>query len=494
MTPLPLALCVRWMRSLSVIAAVCLWTSVTAAQPTKTASVAAAEQMIVFVQPEASALAKRFSADFLPRLEKLAESSGVAFKVVDVSQAPGVPDVVGITPMIAYQNHLGRSIYQGRYSTLDRVRNFVRTSRFMPQGSTPLVRDDLPVWNLGRAKVATPIKVTPLAGAVPDGFDQEAFVQQMHEAISAADERFIWQDRVELGRSDRMFYTDFYPYRSGDGKLYLGLSLFSQFHCHEPVFTLLDGSLHGDWDNREEVFVEGYRRLSSVITRLLNESTLGDGFDVVQGETPSVSWDAIGLPLPPKPQDASAQAMADVQLPQEWVIEEASQDIRPGVQFKFPAPLDAYAGEATSVSGTLTLGEGLSIEGISGRVVVDAASVTMGETDLDQAIHATMLDVVAYPESCFEIQEVQTDFAQPAFGTVAAAVLRGQFTMKGQTIPLAVPVSIEAFLGNDGVPRLSLDGHWEVRLLDPFGIEGPPGDAPANDTLIFTCHLVFEPA
>ncbi len=47
---------------------------------------------------------------------------------------------------------------------------------------------------------------------------------------------------------------------------------------------------------------------------------------------------------------------------------------------------------------------------------------------------------------------------------------------------------------DDGEPRLSIDGRWQVRLLDPFGIDGPPGDAPANDTLIYTCYLVFEPA
>ncbi|MEL6986048.1 MAG: hypothetical protein AAFO29_26700, partial [Actinomycetota bacterium] len=68
---------------------------------------------------------------------------------------------MGITPLVAYQNHRGRSIYQGRYATLDRVKNFVRTSRFLPQGDEPLVRGGLPVWDLGQAKVGTPVKVTP---------------------------------------------------------------------------------------------------------------------------------------------------------------------------------------------------------------------------------------------------------------------------------------------------------------------------------------------
>ncbi|MEO0514812.1 MAG: YceI family protein [Planctomycetota bacterium] len=454
-----------------------------------------AEQLMVFVQPEASALAERFTAETLPELESLARESGVALVLVDVSEAAGVPEGVGITPLIAYQNHLGRSLYQGRYATLDRVRNFIRTSRFLPQGDEMLVRESLPVWDMGNAKVATPIKVTPLeleAGASPG--DGALTVERLGRIIAEAGERFAWRDRVELGRSDRLFYTDYYPYLAADGTLYVSLALFSQFHCHEPVFTLMDGSLSGPWEDAAEVFARGATIFADEIARQLNESELGDGFDVVPSGTPVVSWEAVGFPLPPKPEGASAEALANVQLAREWMIDEAAQELRPAVQFKFPAPLDAYAGEASSVTGTLTLGEGLSLEGMRGRFAADPASVTMGESDLDQAIHATMLEVEAYPEAFFEINEVETDFGQPAFGVVAAAVLRGQFTMKGVLIPLTVPVSVEAFLGDDGEPRLSIDGRWEVRLLDPFGIEGPPGDAPANDTLIYTCHLVFEPA
>jgi len=459
------------------------------------ASAVPAEQMIIFVQPEASTLAERFEAEQLPELKKLAAAADVALSVVDVSEAAGVPAGVGITPLIAYQNHLGRSVYQGRYATLDRVRNFMRTSRFLPQGEEKLVRENLPVWNLGRAQVATPIKITAIkteeGGYLRTSHD---FDPAIRVAIASADERFAWADRVELGRSDRLFYTDYYPFLAADGTLYVGLALFSQFHCHEPVFTLMDGSLNGTWENADEVFARGAIILADEIARQLDESDLGDGFDVVPSDKSMVSWKALGLPLPPKPEGASAEALANVQLAREWMIDGAAQELRPAVQFKFPAPLDAYAGEASSVSGSLTLGEGLSLMGMRGRFVADPASVTMGETDLDQAIHSTMLEVDAYPEAFFEIESVETEFDQPAFGVVAAAVLRGRFTMKDQTIPLSVPVSVEAFLGDDGEPRLSIDGRWEVRLLAPFGIDGPPGDAPANDTLIYTCHLVFEPA
>lgn len=466
---------------------------------TKAEAIAPAEQLIVFHQPGASGLDAAFVANDLPGLKNLAEEAGVSFSLQELTPERGAPEAVGITPLIVYQNHRGRSVYQGRYTTLDRVKNFIRTSRFVPQGDEKLVREDLPVWDLGSAKVATPIKVTAIqrasgeessGGATADG---NAVMTMAREAIAAADERFTWADRVELGRSDRLFYTDYYPYLSDDGTLYLSLALYSQFHCHEPVFTLMDGSLHGPWENAHEVFARGAKIFADQIARLLDESKLGDGFDVVPADVPKATWESLGLGLPPGPEGASAEAIASVQLVREWVIDEAAQAQRPAVQFKFPAPLDAYAGEVTSIAGTFSLGEDLAIVGSHGKFVADPASVTMGEPDLDDAIHNAMLEVAAYPESFFVIERVETTFAKPAFGQVAAAVMHGRFTMKGITIPLTVPVSIEAFLGDDGEPRLSIDGRWQVRLLDPFGIEGPPGESPTNDTLIYTCHLVFEP-
>lgn len=453
-----------------------------------------AESLMVFVQPGVSPIAERFAAETLPELEALAESMGVAFELVDVTAEGAAPECVGITPLIAYQNHLGRSIYQGRYTTTDRVRNFVRTSRFLPQGEEPLVREAIPVHEMGSARVATPIKITPLEGELPGGFDAEGFQREMRNAIADADAGYVMQDRVELGRSDRLFYTDFYPYRSAEGELYLGVAVYSQFHCHEPVFTKMDGSLHGPWDERAAVFAEGYRTMTAAIETLLKASEVGDGFDVLSTGTRVASWDALGLALPAKPEGASAEALANVELVQGWVVDEAAQDRRAAVQFAFPAPLDSYAGEASSVSGDLTLGEAMSIRGMRGTIVADPASVTMGESDLDDAIHNSMLEVSVYPESTFVIGSVESEFDRPRFGEVTAAVMTGTFTMRGRSIPLTVPVSLEAFVADDGTPRLAMDGRWSIRLKAPFKIEGPAGDPPTNDTLMFSCYIVFMPA
>ena len=166
------------------------------------------DTLVVFTQPGGlSEIAERFVATSKPALAELAASLGVAFKVVDVTDA-GAPAEVGLTPLIVFQNHRGRSIYQGRTETPERVRNLVRTARFRPQQDAVLERPGVPFEKRGRMTLATPIKVTPLAGTPPAGFDADAFADTATGWIrDAAAARGATVDTpARLGRSDRQFY------------------------------------------------------------------------------------------------------------------------------------------------------------------------------------------------------------------------------------------------------------------------------------------------
>jgi hypothetical protein len=192
------------------------------------------EQLIVFVQPDVSPVAKSFQQHRLPQIRKLAQTLGVDLHVVDARK--GSPSTVGITPLIVYQNHRGRSIYQGRTTTPERVRNFIRTSRFVPQGKEPNRRESIPVWQEGRARVWAPLKVAAVTGSPPKDYNNDIFVAKALENIKKGFKNFRIQKTVNLGRADRGFYMDFNPWLSSDGTLYLSLVLFSQFDCKAPVF------------------------------------------------------------------------------------------------------------------------------------------------------------------------------------------------------------------------------------------------------------------
>ncbi len=451
-----------------------------------------AEQLIVLVQPEASELAKTFQAEHLPKLEALAGEMGLDFIVKDVSEGP-LPGV-GITPLVVFQNHRGRSIYQGRYTTLDRVRNFVQTSRFMPQGDEKRKIEDAIGMRDGRSTVVLPLKVTDLVGAPPEDYSHPTFIKEIRTAFKEKPMKPSGPlGDVALGRSDRLFYVDLYPYRSEDGTLYLSMAVFSQFHCHEPVFTTGNEPIAAPWDQRGQAISEAVVLANNIVREKINTSAIGDGFNVIAADRASVSWEDFGLPLPPKPANAVNVDPASIVLSREWTVDVAAQQQRPAVQFGFGAPLEMYSGQATELTGQLTLGEGLSLADASGKFVVPIKAVTMGEPALDLEIFGWLAGK-KHPDSDFTFDRIETSESKLVFGQVIPGVLVGQFTMKGMTIDLSVPVSIEAILGSDGQPRVTIDGRWTIDITNPFGVAGPDGPEDVASTLIYRCHIVLAPA
>lgn len=449
---------------------------------------AAAERLLVFVQRGASPLQAGFEAEHLPEVRSVAGALGVPVEVVDLAEAGRAPAAVKITPLLVFQDWRGRSVYQGRYATPDRIRNFLRTARAMPQGDAPLVRGGLPAAALGRATVATPLKVTELTGpgagaAGPDAAERIPAVVAEHLG------GFTLRERVELGRADRLWYANFYPY-AGEAGFAVTAELYSQFHCHDPVWTSLGDPAEAQ--TLDAAVAAAAAAVGTELRRQLAWSGLGDGFDPVPASLPEVSWEAMGFPLPERP--AGATATEGVELVTDWELV-PDPEAGPAVQFAFPAPLDAYAGEATRVGGSLTLASVDTLAGLRGRVTVEPTSVTMGEDDLDAWIHEGVLQAAEHPESSFEIGSVEAPAdAEPAFGRPTPLTLHGTFTMKGRSVPLSVPVQVEAFVAADGTPRLRMDGAWELGIAEPYGIDGPPGDEEAASRLRFSCRLTYAPA
>ncbi len=450
------------------------------------------QQLIVFVQPEFSDLAREFQAHDLARLEALAGEMGLIFQVVNVAE--GVPAEVTLTPLVVYQNYRGRSIYQGRYRTPQRLRSFIYTARVLPQEDRSLEFRQTDIMRLERVKVALPVKITDLAGMTPDGFNAVGFDRQMRDAITKGMKRSLRLARETLGRGDRKFYLEFYPFVSEEGVLYLGMAIFSQFHCHEPVFSRTEDPVSGPWCDRAAVFAQAAAVLEEEVVKLIGGSELGDGFDPVSSQTPVVPWERMGLDLPSVPMEVDLVDLPDIQLSAHWGVDRAPQVMQPPVQFQFPAPLQMYWGQARKLTGTITFTEDLLIAKASGRFVVEVASITMGEPDLDEQIHVSMLKSAKYPTSHFVFDAIRSEKVVLVIGEIISVTLVGTFEMKGVSIPLEVPASLEVFLDDAGKPRLSIDGRWQIRLRKPFDLAGPEGPEPANDTLVYRCHIVLQTA
>jgi len=126
-------------------------------------------QLIVFVNGGAAGVEPEFARKHLPRIRALTEETGVGLRVLDVRD--GAPSEVTVTPLLVYQGHHGRSVYLGRYTTLSRIRTFLRTGRMVAQKLLTRKVQRVPLWKTGRANIIAPIKITVLAGTRPEGYE-----------------------------------------------------------------------------------------------------------------------------------------------------------------------------------------------------------------------------------------------------------------------------------------------------------------------------------
>lgn len=451
----------------------------------------AGEQLILFVRPGVSKVSAHFGSTALPSIRALAGEMGLSLEIRDVSA--GVPPGVTMTPALVFQNHRGRSIYQGRTTTYGRMKNFIRTARFVPQGGEPLTREKGFLWESERAKIVAAVKITPLEGNRPSFLTPGAFHADAMKAMAKAFRNFRWTKGIELHRMDRLYYMDIYPYLSDEGALFISTALFSQFHCKEPVFIRSSEPFAGPWKERKEVFREAARALEDAVEASVRDVELGDGFDAVPAAVPLLSWEALGLPLPAPPAGRAAVVRIDRSLPLHWVLDEPEAGDPPIIQFRFPPPLDGYTGEVRSVTAEFHMVEEDVLAGATGLIDVDPFSVTMGLEALDRTIHgAGYLNAGEHARSRLAIEAVTSGDERLAFGRITAAGVQARFTMKGVDLPLDIAGQVEPVIGDDGTPRLLVSGSFHVDLRT-FGIPGADGPAPQRYMLVFDGNVRLRP-
>jgi polyisoprenoid-binding protein YceI len=232
--------------------------------------------------------------------------------------------------------------------------------------------------------------------------------------------------------------------------------------------------------------------LERVVLKCIGDACKGDGFIPVGSGVKAVSWEALGFPLPPEPKKEALESV-DIEIPHQWVLKKLESDKTPMVQFRFPAPLDNYSGEAKKGSGEFELSENLNSSGAKGSVVIDTRSVTMGDPDLDKVIQSSLiLNTKEYPVSKFTIEKGNSESQTLSYGSSTPVVYQGMFTLKEKSVPLTATVEIEPVLGDKGEPFLIIRGGFEINLKD-FMIDGPDGPEPANHTLLFDVNFTLAP-
>ena len=448
-------------------------------------------RLVAFVLPSESPVASGFQRDGVPAVRALAEELGIAFELRDARQ--GAPAEVAIAPLLVYQNFRGRSVYEGRTTTPARLANFLRTARIAPQGSEPFVLENVPAWLAGRARVAAPMKVTALSGVRPSGYSEGAFQTEVRRMLGGGFQSFRLAERVALRRTDRRFYFDVHSHCGDDGRLFVTVEVYSQFHCKQPVFSRLAQPLEGTWAERAETYAEAARLLERETLAVIASPRGGDGFEPLDAELPAPEWGELGLALPAAPERAES-SFAPADLPTAWRLAAAQPDDAPRLTFHFLSPLDGMRGEVGQLTGELQLGPKRTFASARGWVEAEVRSVTMGDADLDQWIGSeSILDVAQHPRARFDLRALALDAPALAFGRLTSGVATGSFEMKGLSVPLEMRLQLEAVVDAQGAPVLLAQGAFELPILEPFGLRGPGGPERANTTLSFDVDFALRP-
>lgn len=108
------------------------------------------------------------------------------------------------------------------------------------------------------------------------------------------------------------------------------------------------------------------------------------------------------------------------------------------VQFKLDAPLESITGTGTGISGNVSF-DPAAPDAISGRIVLDAASLTVGNPIMGEHLRsADWLDVAKYPTISFEAGRVANVRAK---GAQIQADVTGMLIVKGVAKEVTVPVT-----------------------------------------------------
>ncbi len=108
------------------------------------------------------------------------------------------------------------------------------------------------------------------------------------------------------------------------------------------------------------------------------------------------------------------------------------------VQFQLDAPLESITGTANGISGTVTFDRDAPAS-VSGRIVVDAATLTVGNPLMrEHLLGANWLDVAQHPTITFETAKVANVRTQ---GAQILADVSGRLTVKGVSKDVTVPVA-----------------------------------------------------
>lgn len=446
------------------------------------------EELLIFVQPEQQS---EFTKNNLKTLTTLLKEQGIQVQQLDVSKV-GAPKEVGFTPFIVYRNHLGRKVYKGRYTTHQRLLNFIRTVRRLPEAAINYQEKEVFVREYDRAALLLKPKITAPTGKT-EGLDLAKINQQALQGLEKSLENWTYNTSYAVTDGDELFYMNFYPYIAEDGKVYVSAELYAHYDCHTPIYQQYKTPAVGQ--SVETAFAQAGKDLLAEINRQLVESEAGDAMHFLSQKTKQTPWDKLPLQALQVPKRTTSSKSTTITLPQNWEMQGPVAQGAPLLSFNFPAPLRHYGGELKKVAGKISLKDPKSFAHAQGRFVVDVNSLQMGQAELDSYVKGSLLLVNSHPEATLIFKKVIGNDLNLQLGRLTIVQIEAELQLLGKTSQVIAQTELEPFINEEGDLLMNISTQFTLEdLLGNFEIEGPDGPKEANNKLIMQANFLVRPS
>lgn len=447
------------------------------------------EELVVFTDPLRDS---EFTKNMLQELEQSLQEQSIPVRFIDVRK-DGAPQEVGFTPFIVYRNHLGHKVYKGRYTTQQRLLNFIRTVRHLPEAPIAYEEENVFTWEFPKAWLVLKPKITDLSGHLPPNMSNKEFRAQALEGLQQGFGHVSYKKKQGLTDSDEMMYTNFYPYRADDGTYYVSLELYSHYDCHTPIYQQYDLPAKGT--SIREAFSNAAKIMHNEVKRQITDSNNGDAMNFLPVSMKITSWEALNLPIIQQPERNADWSGKVIDLPKNWIFEGPVEEGMPVLTFNFPAPLRHYGGELKAVTGRIQLQKNDDLKKAKGSFEVETASLKMGQAELDEYVLGSVLNISEHPTAQLDFQTIVGDQLDLQLGRITTAEVKATLTMVNKSSPVTAVTQFEPFLTQDGELRLNVSTQFTAyNLTGNYNIEGPDGPAKANNQLLFIANFIMRPA
>ncbi len=444
-------------------------------------------ELVVFIGDDHGSL--DFQKNVLPEIKKMTAQDKISLKVID-----DLPSDVKFTPSLYFQNYKGRSLYLGRYNNLKKIKKFITTTKIIPQTSQIATIENTHVLSKLNYNLFVRLKITDFSGVIEQGFDQSKFKKRIQQILTQKFNLIKFKSLIEQKTGDRTFYFDIYPWKSKNGDMALSLAIYSQFDCHNPVFSTKT-SLNGKIESLDTLVSSAAQLLETELLNILSSSPQGDALNIIK-EISHKKWSEIGLSLPKKPEGIKDIDPSKLKVVQKWKYSKKVNDSKtPAVFFNFPAPLDHYQGQILDSDAHLVLNDRNEFVNVTGLGVVDTTSLDMGDDSLNDTARSS-ISALEFKKASLEIIKLNfIDSINKGLvpGQIFPIIGQGRFKMKNLSSDVVLKGEAGVILNAQSQLRLFISLKYRVNIKSPFGISGPDSSVEANNLMDYQVLMEMEP-